>query len=54
MIILLVFPVLILLSKTRYYPQIRQIGAIIMMILAFAWMVERIQEEPNFITELLT
>jgi hypothetical protein len=50
-IILLVFPVLILLSKTRYYPQIRQIGAIIMMILAFAWMVKRIQEKPNFITE---
>jgi HupE / UreJ protein len=51
MIILLVFPILILLSKTRYYPQIRQIGAIIMMILAFAWMVERIQEKSNFITE---
>jgi hydrogenase/urease accessory protein HupE len=50
-IILLVFPILILLNKTRYYSQIRQIGAIIMMILAFAWMVERIQEKPNFITE---
>jgi hydrogenase/urease accessory protein HupE len=50
-IILLVFPILILLNKTRYYTQIRQIGAIIMMILAFAWMVERIQEKPNFITE---
>jgi hypothetical protein len=52
-IILLVFPILILLNKTRYYTQIRQIGAIIMMIFAFAWMVERIQEKPNFITELI-
>ena len=50
LIILLIFPILILLNKTRYYPQIRQIGAIIMMILAFAWMMERIQEKPNFIT----
>ena len=50
-IILLTFPILVLLSKTRYYLQIRQIGAIIMMILAFAWMMERIQEKPNFITE---
>ncbi len=53
-IILLIFPVLILLNKTRYYAQIRQVGAIIMMILAFAWMIERIQEKPNFITELLS
>jgi HupE / UreJ protein len=53
MIIILVFPILILLNKTRYYAQIRQIGAIIMMILAFAWMVERIQEKPNFITSIL-
>lgn len=52
-IILLAFLVLILLRKTRFYTQIRQIGAIIMMILAFAWMIERIQEKPNFITELL-
>jgi hypothetical protein len=52
-IILLVFPILILLNKTRYYTQIRQIGAIIMMIFAFAWMIERIQDKPNFITELI-
>ncbi len=52
-IILLAFPILILLNKTRYYTQIRQIGAIIMMIFALAWMVERIQEKPNFITSIL-
>ena len=40
--ILLTFPILILLNETRFYPSIRQIGAIIMMILAFAWMIERI------------
>jgi HupE / UreJ protein len=49
-IILIVFPTLILLNKTRYYPRIRQIGAIIMMILAFAWMVERTQNQGNFVT----
>ena len=43
-IILLVFPLLILLNKTRYYAQIRQIGAILIMILALTWMVERILE----------
>ncbi len=51
--ILLVFPILILLNKTRYYAQIRQIGAIMMMIFALAWMMERIQDKPNFITELI-
>ena len=43
-IILLVFPLLILLNKTRYYAQISQIGAILIMILALTWMVERILE----------
>lgn len=52
-IILLIFPILLLLSKTRYYSLIRQTGAIAMMLLAFAWMVERIQEKPNFITAFL-
>ncbi len=51
--ILLVFPILILLNKTRYYAQIRQIGAIMMMIFALAWMMELIQDKPNFITELI-
>ncbi len=53
LIILLVFPILMQLHKTRYYPQIRQIGAIMMMLLALAWMIERIQDKPNFITELI-
>jgi hypothetical protein len=53
-LILLVFPVLLLLSKTRYYVFVRQAGAVVMMLLALAWMVERIQEKPNFITELIS
>ena len=52
-IILLIFPVLLLLSRTRYYTRVRQVGAIAMMIVAFAWMIERIQEKPNFITQYL-
>ncbi len=51
-VILLAFPLLILLSKTRYYSLIKQTGAVLMMILALAWMIERIEEKPNFITEL--
>jgi hypothetical protein len=52
-LILLVFPALLLLSKTRYYVFVRQAGAVAMMLLALAWMVERIQEKPNFITSLI-
>ncbi|MFN8344697.1 MAG: HupE/UreJ family protein [Spirosomataceae bacterium] len=53
-LILLVFPVLLLLSKTRYYTFFRQAGAVVMMLLALAWMIERIQEKPNFITALIS
>jgi HupE / UreJ protein len=53
LIILLVFPLLILVSKTKFYKPIRQIGAILMMVLALAWMAERIQEKPNFITQFI-
>ncbi|MCU0470324.1 MAG: HupE/UreJ family protein, partial [Arcicella sp.] len=52
-IILLIFPMLILLSKTCYYPKIRQTCSVLMLIMALAWMIERIQEKPNFITVLL-
>jgi hypothetical protein len=52
-IILLVFPILLLLSKTSYYKLIRQTGAIIMMILALVWMIERFQEKANIITQLI-
>ncbi|MFN8356671.1 MAG: HupE/UreJ family protein [Spirosomataceae bacterium] len=52
-IIVLIFPILLVLSRTRFYPYIRQVGAVVMMILATAWMIERIQDEPNFITAWL-
>ena len=52
-IILLAFPVLFFLSKTRYYMHIRQGCSILMMVLALAWLTERIQEKPNFITTFL-
>lgn len=52
-IILVFFPVLFLLSETRYYTMVRQVGAVLMMVMALAWMIERIQEKPNFITEWL-
>ena len=53
LIILIAFPILFLLSKTRHYTLIRKVGAVLMMILAFAWLMERIQDKPNFITALI-
>jgi hypothetical protein len=43
-IILVIFPLLLLLSQTRYYIIFRQIGAVVMIIMAIGWMVERIIE----------
>lgn len=52
-LIAVAFPLLFLLAKTSFYGPIRTVGGVMMMILAFAWMVERIQESPNFVTEWL-
>jgi hypothetical protein len=52
-IVLLIYPLLLLVCRTRFYPQIRQVWAGLTILLAFAWLLERIQEKPNFITELL-
>lgn len=52
-LIAVAFPLLFLLAKTSFYGPIRTVGAVMMMILAFAWMVERVQESPNFVTEWL-
>jgi hypothetical protein len=43
-IILVTFPLLLLLSQTRYYTIFRQIGAVVMIVMAIGWMVERIIE----------
>jgi len=53
-IIIVFFPALFLLSKTRYYTIARQVGAVLMMVMALAWMIERIEEKPNFITEWIS
>lgn len=52
-LIAVAFPLLFLLAKTSFYGPISTVGAVMMMVLAFAWMVERIQESPNFVTEWL-
>lgn len=41
-IVLAFFPILLLLSKTRYYSTFRQIGAVFMIIMALFWLYERI------------
>lgn len=41
-IVLIAFPILLLISKTRYYPVFRQIGAVFMMIMALFWLYERL------------
>jgi hypothetical protein len=40
-IVLLIFPFLILLSRTKYYAIFRQTGAFLIMFMAFYWLVER-------------
>ena len=40
-VILLIFPILVLLSKTSYYSIIRKIGAMVMMTMALFWLFER-------------
>lgn len=52
-LIAVAFPLLFLVAKTPYYRWFRTIGAVVMMVFAFAWLLERIQETPNFITQWL-
>ena len=49
-IVLLIIPWLILLSQTEFYPIFRKIGAVLVGILAVAWLFERISGNANFIT----
>ena len=53
-IIIAVIPWLILLSRTSIYTIFRVLGAFIAIIAAFGWIIERLFEKPNFITELIT
>lgn len=52
-IVLLIFLILILVNKTAYLSIFRQILAVVIMIFALGWFVERIVDKPNFITEIL-
>jgi hypothetical protein len=49
-IVAITFPWFILLSKTSLYPNFRVLGAILIGIAALAWMLERVQNETNFVT----
>ncbi|GLU53684.1 hypothetical protein Dfri01_31450 [Dyadobacter frigoris] len=51
-VIAAVFPWLIILSKSKLYSIIRISGAVFSTIAASGWMVERITQNPNFITVL--
>jgi HupE / UreJ protein len=54
LIITLIFPWLILLSKTPIYHIFRVFVAILALIAAFAWMIERLCYNQNFITPLVS
>lgn len=41
-IILLVFPILFILRRTTWYPQVLKIGSLVMAAVAFIWMLERV------------
>jgi len=49
-VIILIIPWLIILSKNDHYTWIRLGGAVFAMIAALAWMIERIQFSPNFVS----
>jgi HupE / UreJ protein len=53
-VIIAVIPWLILLSRTSFYSKFRVIGAILATIAAVAWIIERLSEKSNFITESIT
>lgn len=50
LVILLIIPLIYILNKTKYATQLRIMGAIILIIIATAWLMERYTEQPNFIT----
>jgi HupE / UreJ protein len=52
-IIIITFPFLLILSRSSYYSIFRNTGAVLVGISAIAWMLERIQNEGNFITRII-
>ena len=53
-VIIAVIPWLILLSRTSFYTIFRIFGAFVAIIAALGWIIERLFEKPNFITDLIT
>ena len=53
-VIIAVIPWLILLSRTSFYLFFRVLGAILAGIAALAWIIERLFEESNVVTDLIT
>jgi hypothetical protein len=52
-VIAITAPWLILLSRTGTYPYIRITGAILAAIAAFAWIIQRVSDETNIITDIV-
>ncbi|WP_205691200.1 HupE/UreJ family protein [Chitinophaga oryziterrae] len=52
-VIAITVPWLILLSRTGTYPYIRIAGAILAAIAALAWIIQRVSDKTNFITDLV-
>jgi hypothetical protein len=53
-VIIAVIPWLLLLSRTSFYMIFRISGAILAIIAAIAWIIERLFEESNVVTDLIT
>jgi HupE / UreJ protein len=53
-VIIAVIPWLLLLSRTSFYIVFRVLGAILAGIAAIGWIIERVFEKSNFITEAIT
>ncbi len=53
-VIIAVIPWLILLSRTSFYSFFRVGGAVLATIAAIAWIIERLLEKPNIVTDLIT
>ena len=52
-VIVIVIPWLIILSRSSFYSFFRITGAILAVIAASGWILERLKEEPNVITEVI-
>jgi cytosine/uracil/thiamine/allantoin permease len=54
LVIVAVIPWLILMSRSNFYSFCRITGAILAAVAAVGWILERLKEESNIITELIS